>query len=508
MRRLVAILLCCFAITALYDASARQQRSSKDVRRARKQTEQQIAQTQSQIKANDAETRKQLRRLESLQANMSLRADTIATLTASVSRIDHEIALLNDSIKLLDARSKALQAGYASSLRTMRSRRQGMSDIAFIFSANTFSQAWRRIRYLRTAAHAMTRQAAKVKETANRLASARQHLDSLAESSRTTLASLNRAQATMATERNSANTLVSSLKKQNKSLTRELQRRRDQAAALDRELQQIIDREAREAAERARKEAQEQARREAAERQRKEAAERQRREAEERQRQEAAAAAAAAAQKDKNSAKAPAQPAAAASDAKPSQNQAKASSKSASKSQTATTTTTPTPAPAPAAKPDAKPAAKPAYSAEASQDRRLSGSFTANKGKLLFPVAGKYSITSYFGTNSHPDLAKVQYENAGIDIVVPQGTSARAVFEGVVSSIFRLDGYQNVVILRHGEYLTVYAGIGNLAVKKGDKVSTGQTLGTIFTDPDDSHTALHFEIRHEKQKLNPIEWVK
>jgi septal ring factor EnvC (AmiA/AmiB activator) len=497
MRRLVAILLCCFAITALYDASARQQRSSKDVRRARKQTEQQIAQTQSQIKANDAETRKQLRRLESLQANMSLRADTIATLTASVSRIDHEIALLNDSIKLLDARSKALQAGYASSLRTMRSRRQGMSDIAFIFSANTFSQAWRRIRYLRTATHAMTRQAAKVKETANRLASARQHLDSLAESSRTTLASLNRAQATMATERNSANTIVSSLKKQNKSLTRELQRRRDQAAALDRELQQIIDREAREAAERARKEAQEQARREAAERQR--------REAEERQRQEAATAAAAA-QKDKNSAKAPAQPAAAASDAKPSQNQAKASSKS----QTATPAkaATPTPAPAPAAKPDAKPAAKPAYSAEASQDRRLSGSFTANKGKLLFPVAGKYSITSYFGTNSHPDLAKVQYENAGIDIVVPQGTSARAVFEGVVSSIFRLDGYQNVVILRHGEYLTVYAGIGNLAVKKGDKVSTGQTLGTIFTDPDDSHTALHFEIRHEKQKLNPIEWVK
>ena len=146
---------------------------------------------------------------------------------------------------------------------------------------------------------------------------------------------------------------------------------------------------------------------------------------------------------------------------------------------------------------------------EAERDRKLTGSFASNKGRLLFPVAGKYTITSQFGTYAHPDFAKVQLNNLGIDIEVPRGTASRAVFEGVVTSIFRTDGYHNVVILRHGEYLTVYAGIESLAVKKGDQVKAGQSLGTIFSDQKDGgRTKLHFEIRHEKQKLNPTEWVR
>ena len=82
-------------------------------------------------------------------------------------------------------------------------------------------------------------------------------------------------------------------------------------------------------------------------------------------------------------------------------------------------------------------------------------------------------------------------------------------YEGVVSSIFRLDGYHNIVIVRHGQYLTVYAGIDALTVKKGDKVKTGQTLGIVYSNQaDDNRTRLHFEIRREKQKLNPAEWVR
>jgi septal ring factor EnvC (AmiA/AmiB activator) len=78
-----------------------------------------------------------------------------------------------------------------------------------------------------------------------------------------------------------------------------------------------------------------------------------------------------------------------------------------------------------------------------------------------------------------------------------------------VTSVFRIDGYQNVVILRHGEYLTVYAGLDNIAVRKGDKVKTGQRLGHIYSDADDGERpVLHFELRREKQKLNPSEWVK
>ena len=124
-------------------------------------------------------------------------------------------------------------------------------------------------------------------------------------------------------------------------------------------------------------------------------------------------------------------------------------------------------------------------------------------------MAGRYTVISNFGTYEHPELSKVKIDNLGIDIEVPAGTRARSVFEGTVSSIFRLDGYHNIVIVRHGRYLSVYAGIGSLTVKKGDKVKAGQTLGGIYSDPDDGNrTVLHFEIRLEKQKLYHAEWVK
>ena len=69
--------------------------------------------------------------------------------------------------------------------------------------------------------------------------------------------------------------------------------------------------------------------------------------------------------------------------------------------------------------------------------------------------------------------------------------------------------YDNVIIVRHGGYLTVYAGLTNISVSKGQKVKAGQTLGTIWTNPDaGNRTELHFEVRHERTKLNPLEWVR
>ncbi len=125
------------------------------------------------------------------------------------------------------------------------------------------------------------------------------------------------------------------------------------------------------------------------------------------------------------------------------------------------------------------------------------------------PVVGRYAIVSKFGTNTYRDLSKVQVTNLGIDIEATPGSSARSVFEGTVTAVVRIDGHHNVVLVRHGEYITVYAGIDKLAVRKGDKVKTGQTLGTIYVDAeDDNRAVLHFEVRRETQKLNPTEWVR
>jgi len=147
-----------------------------------------------------------------------------------------------------------------------------------------------------------------------------------------------------------------------------------------------------------------------------------------------------------------------------------------------------------------------APSSTADENRALSGPFSSNKGRLLFPVAGRYTIVGNFGRSTRGGLA---IDNSGIDISVAPGTKARAVFDGTVTSVFMMPTYHSVIIVRHGAYLTVYAGLSNITVSKGQKVKTGQTLGTVFTDTaDDNRTELHFEVRHERTKLNPMQWVK
>lgn len=139
----------------------------------------------------------------------------------------------------------------------------------------------------------------------------------------------------------------------------------------------------------------------------------------------------------------------------------------------------------------------------------LTGSFAENKGRLLFPVSGKYRITRHFGRHPHPTLPNVETENSGIDIEVASGTAARAVFGGKVSAIFRQEGFNSIIMVRHGKYITIYAGLDNIAVRQGDTVKAGQNLGMITAGSENSGRAvLHFEIRNERQKLNPTQWVR
>ena len=148
-------------------------------------------------------------------------------------------------------------------------------------------------------------------------------------------------------------------------------------------------------------------------------------------------------------------------------------------------------------------------SAATTSATQLSGSFSANKGQLLFPVSGRYKIVRQLGRQPHPTQRHVVTDNSGIDIEVPTGTSARAVFDGTVSAIFRQDGFNTIVMLRHGKYLTVYAGLSACNVRQGQHIKAGHLLGSIHSDPaDDNRTILHFEVRDERQKLNPILWVK
>lgn len=140
-------------------------------------------------------------------------------------------------------------------------------------------------------------------------------------------------------------------------------------------------------------------------------------------------------------------------------------------------------------------------------DRELSGSFVSNRGKLPVPVTGPYIITSHYGEYTVPGLRGVKLDNKGIDIQAKPGAQARAVFNGKVAAVFQLNGLFNILV-RHGAYISVYCNLSSASVKVDDVVKTGQTLGPIFSDgADGGRTVLHFQLRKEKEKLNPEPWL-
>ena len=163
------------------------------------------------------------------------------------------------------------------------------------------------------------------------------------------------------------------------------------------------------------------------------------------------------------------------------------------------------------AKPEKKEETKPKTKPKAPEkvDVALSGSFESNKGKLPFPVTGKYKIVSHFGVNKHPELKYVTTDNGGIDIETQPGAVAHAIYEGKVSAIFRQEGFNTVVMIRHGSYLTIYVNLSEIYVRTGEKVKMNQNIGKIYSDSEDGNrTILHFEIRKEKTKLNPEQWMR
>jgi len=142
------------------------------------------------------------------------------------------------------------------------------------------------------------------------------------------------------------------------------------------------------------------------------------------------------------------------------------------------------------------------------EEQKLSSDFVSNRGQLPYPLKGQYKIIGQFGEHQHPEWKHVRVNNNGIEIQTIAGTDAQSVFNGVVTSVFVVPGYNNGIIVRHGNYLTIYANLSEVYVKTGDKVSTYQKLGKIYTDSENGNsTILHFEIRKEKDKLDPELWL-
>ena len=165
------------------------------------------------------------------------------------------------------------------------------------------------------------------------------------------------------------------------------------------------------------------------------------------------------------------------------------------KGKTATTTAPATPAPS-----------KEKGMALTPSEQTLSSNFVNNKGKLPWPVE-RGVVSSSYGKHASVVSSKVTVTNNGIDIATTEGAKARAVFDGEVASVAKLVGSNTVVIIRHGEYFTVYSNLENVTVKRGDKVKTKQNIGTVHTNKNENKTEIHFELLKEQSRQNPANWL-
>jgi septal ring factor EnvC (AmiA/AmiB activator) len=179
--------------------------------------------------------------------------------------------------------------------------------------------------------------------------------------------------------------------------------------------------------------------------------------------------------------------------------------KKSTKATTSTTTTSTT-----ASKPETTTAAKEVSFTETKENVALSKSFEGNKGKLPWPVV-KGSVTEGFGKNAHPTLPNVYTNNNGIDISAPKNAQVRAVFEGEVTSVLNIPGAGKVVIIKHGNYRTVYSNLQDTYVQSGSKVTTKQSIGSLLPKDGSSVSVAHFEIHQvvgtAVQCLNPSLWI-
>ena len=139
------------------------------------------------------------------------------------------------------------------------------------------------------------------------------------------------------------------------------------------------------------------------------------------------------------------------------------------------------------------------------EEKLISDDFAKNKGKLPWPVEEGF-VSEKFGVNVHPLFKQVKLTNDGITVTTSAGADVRSVFTGTVVEIMFIPGYNNVVMIRHGNYLTLYSNIIKVYIRKGDVIKLKQKIGKLASDNESSST-LNFQIWKDKEKLDPQLWL-
>lgn len=426
-----------------------------------------IKEQEQRLRSNERDVKQRLQNLMVINSEIEGKRRTIDTIRNDINTINGNIGQLNNQLKRLQAELDDRKAKYVKSMRYMHRNSSIQNQLMFVFSAKNFSQMYRRLRFMREYANYQRAQGEMVKAKQAEITQKHTELMSAKHQKNTLLYKGEKERRNLEGKQAEQQTVVDGLKKQQKTIQSIIAQQRKKDEAINAEIDRLVAIEVERARQRAIAEAKRRAAAEAAVRKRAEQEAARKAEEARRAAERKAVSAKNESRSDRTTKKRSTHPVVA--DTKP--------SPTPKKRETATFTL-------------------------ASEDQRISGSFASNRGRLPMPISGGYRIVSHYGQYNVEGLNNVRLDNKGINILGQPGASVRSIYDGEVSAVFSTGGGTWGVIVRHGNYLSVYCNLASVSVSKGQRVSTRQTLGSVGHD-----NILQFQLRKEKAKLNPEAWL-
>lgn len=429
--------------------------------------EQRKAQIQQEIKENERLLQSVKKKEKSAVSVMAIQEKKIALKENLIKTTEKQAKLLSNDmyinqvqINKLKKELAILKEDYAKMIVKSYKSRSEESRAMFLLSSKNFQQAYKRLQYMKQYTSFRKIQGEEIQGKSKELVVYNQKLEVQKSAKQKLIEEKEKERQSLEQEKKEQEKLVNAIKKDKNKIANDIKKKQQEAKAIDRQIDRLI---------------------------RQAIAEANRKAAAERAKQKAAATAAA---KEK-----------------------KAAALAAAKELANANKTTK----------NVKPIAKPVETEEepelttresisstkidlTPEAKIVSDNFRANKGRLPYPVE-RGSITLGFGNQPHPVYKSLMVHNSGVEITTDQGASARAVFDGIVTSVISLSPVNRAVMIQHGDYFTVYQNLSSVSVSKGEKVNRKQAIGRVRSNGETGKTVIKFLILQNTSYINPAGWL-
>ena len=458
---IVAIILIGFVTVTMYAQSDKKKMQSR-----KSKLEKEIIEMNRELEQTKLNKSANLNQLVLINKKINKREELINEIEQEVGSIDSQVKNLNDTIYRITMNLSSLKEEYARIIYSTYRNRSAYNRLMFLFSSHNFNQAYKRLKYLQQYTEYRKSQVKSIGETQQMLTTKKLEFEKRKSSKLTLKHSQEQERNVLADEKSQKDEKIKSLTSQEKTLLVKLRNNEIALNKLQVAIENIVVAEIKKANE-------EKARKAAS----------------------AVAVARANAEADRKA-----------------RVKAEADKKLKAKANPSSKSSAPLKSePIASVEERRSTAAKAAPVSSNSmsvtaEDVALSGNFAGNKGRLPSPV-DRGSIISSFGEHPHAEFQNIKIKNNGIDIISSSGAQAKVIFDGEISSVIFIANLNYVVIVRHGDYLTVYSNLESVTVKKGDKVKTRQSLGTVSTAQGESKSRLHFELWQGTIVQNPSSWL-